>query len=418
MTSEIVIMNRHAIVLAADSATTVTRTVKGKREERYFKGANKIFQLSSHHPVGVMIYNSADLHGVPWEILIKDFRQHIGDKQFSHLEGYVDEFFEYIASHAHIFPADVKEQILLSKLEDIFWEVFVGSLENNYDKDDKISTNRKNLTEYLSLKKNELDSEPTPECFGDEQIAEVIQKYQSTLVDKLEADFVNKTFLTKKHVSTICRISFEILFKRFKNVLSPTGIVFAGYGENEFYPRYIARECFGFVLDKIVETPIDSETVSNDKISHIKPFATSSMINTFMMGFSPDVYGNTSDLIRKTLKKFAEDMHLEAPNLDELVEGASKTHVRDWVEAAVETHYVPLGNVIGALPLDEMAELAETLVNLQSLKEKVTKPSESVGGPIDVAVISKADGFIWIKRKHYFDGKLNGRFFSRQQKEF
>ncbi len=42
------------------------------------------------------------------------------------------------------------------------------------------------------------------------------------------------------------------------------------------------------------------------------------------------------------------------------------------------------------------------------------RPTESVGGPIDVAVISKADGFIWIKRKHYFDPALNPRFLARQ----
>ena len=33
-----------------------------------------------------------------------------------------------------------------------------------------------------------------------------------------------------------------------------------------------------------------------------------------------------------------------------------------------------------------------------------------VGGPIDVAVISKGDGFVWIKRKHYFKAELNLHF--------
>ena len=40
---------------------------------------------------------------------------------------------------------------------------------------------------------------------------------------------------------------------------------------------------------------------------------------------------------------------------------------------------------------------------------------ETVGGPVDVAVISKGDGFIWIRRKHYFDPALNTRYFDRQQ---
>ena len=36
--------------------------------------------------------------------------------------------------------------------------------------------------------------------------------------------------------------------------------------------------------------------------------------------------------------------------------------------------------------------------------------AETVGGPIDVAVISKSEGFIWIKRKLYFDKNLNNHY--------
>ena len=40
-------------------------------EERYFNGSNKIFQLSEHHPVEIMIFDSADVLKVPWEIVVK-----------------------------------------------------------------------------------------------------------------------------------------------------------------------------------------------------------------------------------------------------------------------------------------------------------------------------------------------------------
>ena len=41
----------------------------------------------------------------------------------------------------------------------------------------------------------------------------------------------------------------------------------------------------------------------------------------------------------------------------------------------------------------------------------------TVGGPTDVAMITKGDGFIWIKRKHYFDAALNHHFFANYFKE-
>jgi hypothetical protein len=84
----------------------------------------------------------------------------------------------------------------------------------------------------------------------------------------------------------------------------------------------------------------------------------------------------------------------------------------------MEKHNKPLRRVIGSLPIDEMASLAETLVMLESLKEKVTRPSESISGPIDVAIITRHEGFIWAKRKLYFDPKLNSRFFIRQHGEY
>jgi hypothetical protein len=61
--------------------------------------------------------------------------------------------------------------------------------------------------------------------------------------------------------------------------------------------------------------------------------------------------------------------------------------------------------------------MAESLVNLTSFKRHVSKESETVGGPIDVAVITKGDGFIWIKRKHYFNIKLNNHFLSNYFQE-
>ena len=57
--------------------------------------------------------------------------------------------------------------------------------------------------------------------------------------------------------------------------------------------------------------------------------------------------------------------------------------------------------------------MAETFVNLASFKRKVTMEPETVGGPIDVAIISKGDGFVWIKRKHYFEPRLNPQFFAK-----
>ena len=66
------------------------------------------------------------------------------------------------------------------------------------------------------------------------------------------------------------------------------------------------------------------------------------------------------------------------------------------------------------MPKEELGGMAEAMVNLTSLKRRVSLDQETVGGPVDIAIISKGDGFIWIKRKHYFDTALNPSYINRQ----
>lgn len=77
----------------------------------------------------------------------------------------------------------------------------------------------------------------------------------------------------------------------------------------------------------------------------------------------------------------------------------------------------PIVDAVRHLPTEEMAGMAEALVNLTSLKRRVSLEQETVGGPIDSAVISKGDGFVWIKRKHYFTAAFNPEYFVRQSLE-
>jgi hypothetical protein len=65
------------------------------------------------------------------------------------------------------------------------------------------------------------------------------------------------------------------------------------------------------------------------------------------------------------------------------------------------------------MPKQELAFLAEAIINLTSIKRKVSGEEETVAGPIDVAIISRSEGLVWVRRKHYFDAELNPRYFER-----
>lgn len=108
MTAEIVIMNKQAIALASDSAVTMTHEMG----EKIKTSANKLFALSKYHPVGVMIYNNADLMGIPWETIIKIYRNKIDKKAFDSLKEYADNFIAFLDNGNPFFSDSVQKEYL------------------------------------------------------------------------------------------------------------------------------------------------------------------------------------------------------------------------------------------------------------------------------------------------------------------
>ena len=103
MTAEIAILNRQAVALAADSAVTLSDGTS--RAPKIYNTVNKLFTLSKHDPVGVMIYGSAELGGLPVETAVKVFRDQLGQDAFESLQEYANSFLEFLGtSSALLFP--------------------------------------------------------------------------------------------------------------------------------------------------------------------------------------------------------------------------------------------------------------------------------------------------------------------------
>jgi len=63
--------------------------------------------------------------------------------------------------------------------------------------------------------------------------------------------------------------------------------------------------------------------------------------------------------------------------------------------------------VLPAMPLQDAIDLAEFMVDLTIRFSRFIPGPQTVGGPIEIAAISKHEGFRWIKRKYYFNRSLN-----------
>jgi hypothetical protein len=66
---------------------------------------------------------------------------------------------------------------------------------------------------------------------------------------------------------------------------------------------------------------------------------------------------------------------------------------------------VPL--VAPAMPLQDAIDLAEFMVDLTIKWVRFAPGPPTVGGPIELAAISKHEGFRWVRRKYYFSKEMN-----------
>jgi ATP-dependent protease HslVU (ClpYQ) peptidase subunit len=63
--------------------------------------------------------------------------------------------------------------------------------------------------------------------------------------------------------------------------------------------------------------------------------------------------------------------------------------------------------IIAPMPIKDAIDVAEFLVQTTINFSKFTPGAPTVGGPIDIAAITKHEGFKWIKRKHYYNSDIN-----------
>lgn len=422
MTCEVLVGNGCGIALAADSAITLTVPGTGRS---YCSGANKIFQFSNDDPVGIMIYNAASLHDMPWEVIIKAFREDLQGKKFATLKEYRENFIEYLNfGNTILLSESLRRHGSFNAFRTAALEMLRIATKGYplprgaQPPKENISVWLQNLTASFNQSKAYSVHPSLLETERDQYLSEATELIAKDLQSVITSDlpFLGGVNATEWAAAAI-RFAFATPSK-LANLL--TGIVIAGYGNNEYLPGYCHFSLHGFIGTRIAWTPINSEQVTiGRRPSLINAFARRAMVETFIQGASAEAWRAGRDAFsrwaKETVQRVAEQTNNSIDNklVDRVISSTALQFDRQWRHQTFNAHLSPLKNVVATLTLEELAELAENLVMLESLKEKVTSRTQSVGGPVDLAVITKSEGLVWIKRKHYFDPALNHRYFLR-----
>ena len=424
MTAEIAILNRQAVALATDSAVTVSDGTD--RAPKIYNTINKLFTLSKHEPVGVMIYGNSDLGGLPVETAVKIFRDHLGQTAFGSLRDYAESFLEFLGTSPLLYPRDRQNRFVhsvsfhfLSRVrQDLDRQVNVHTEANNAISDEDLDNELAKLLEQHreAVERTELLTS------ADLEDVQAVSEAHSDVIDGVVDGFFGQVLLSNDRRALLRQLVSRAMLN-VRSVVSDCGMVFAGFGTDEVFPMLVNYAVRGVVADKPHHQLCT--TVDGNRNNGIFPFAQREMVSTFMEGVSP--------AIKETIYAYMRRISEELPGMivdgadDELPPNqrdairASLTQVLQSAEKSLKQHleaYIgneqikPVVDTVMSLPKSELAEMAETLVNLTSFRRRVTPDAETVGGPVDVAVISKGDGFVWIKRKHYFRPELNHQFFN------
>ena len=425
MTAEVGALNTLAVALAADSAVTI-----GKESNKIYTSANKIFQLSCSAPVGVMIYGNADLVGLPWETIIKVYRQQLGDTRFDTLGEYAEAFIDFLAAGGQGMLSQKQQErhagmvvySFFEEVKDSLWRRVQAEIQEGKDLQEEDVD--KLLHERVKWFLKRVRAEELLPGFSKADIATAASTYKDG-IDEAAVEVFRPT-IPRKTKLALRKLGAELLCRKVPTALT-TGVVIAGFGEKEYTPALAVCEIDEMALGRLRHV-MDRELhrIDDDTRALVMPVAQKEMVHSFMEGIEPGLlgfmHGSTADLFTGVVKEIFELVAKVDPKLGEGLEKAvgpmvlKRVHqlFAGWKERREEI-WKPVLRITGSLPKDELAAMAEALVNLTKFRRRVTTERETVGGPIDVAVITKGDGFVWIKRKHYFSPEYNPRAMARYE---
>ncbi len=414
-------MNNKAVAVAADSVVTVA--VDGV-PRKTFTGVEKLFEISKGRPIAMMIYANAEIMGLPWKTVINAYISQARNPKFSTVEDYANDFFKFLDKNAKLFPEKLQreqyELMLKSMVHTI--ESRAQAIRNLIaantgagavpDQGELVGMAVGQIYDRIML--TDWDEPRDDLTHYPNGYADSIRKKYANEIETVLGEFTRRHDLAEDVLAKVHELPVIIATKHYFPQGWPySGIVFTGYGKGQHYPEICSFEVSNVIGGFLKRGKHIFTQLTNEEPVVIQPFAQDRMIRTLLYGIDPDI---ENLLIYKTFEL--------VPRLMDQILGAIPGLTEEQVEHAIEAmqeedlgetindffgtifqhqamyHMVPVYSAIQALPEMDLANTAEALVNLNSFQQQVSLEIETVGGDIDVALLTP-EGFTWVKHpKH------------------
>lgn len=415
MTAIVGILNRRGAVVAADSAVTVN----GRNGNKTYNTATKIFPLSNQHPVGVMIFSSASFMGTPWDIIFKLYLARKGDQPFNSLKECADDFLLFLKNEGYFAGNEIQKEYFCSEISSFYYsikEVVASKMEELVDEDENCTAEqlfaryKAIILEELRRNVEEFKEHGMNPEFTDYTLS-MMRSYAKENLDDWE-ELRNEEQLPEGMRDEWENGFYEYL--KSTSYINGTGIVFVGYGKNDIYPALLSVYVSG-AFDRRLRyyyEENDACIINPERSAFIIPFAQEDVMQNLMRGIHPAFRQMISATVRQSTEKakmkLAERLREEGVSEDiiqRMIDADLEDISNDFdeqVEAYSQSEFVSgIVDAVDSFNLEDMASMAESLIEVTNLQRHISSSEETVGGPVDVAVITRTDGFMWVKHKQW-----------------
>jgi hypothetical protein len=366
------------------------------------------------------IFGNASIDAVPWELAIKLFRAHLGTRTFGRTIEYAAAIASFLTANDRLFSRSFREQQVTEQFDAAIWEVarLAGNgdatlLDTALPLDVRRSAWDRQVERIRAL----LNAKGVVAPLTEEALNRVLGELEPW-AQRARVQTKESAKLQTMDGDDLAELAHRLRYAMPEALLPRSGLVVAGYGDDQIFPSYVQLDMFGHVGDELFYRLKNSEQVTQDGGAMIRALAKTSMIDVFTTGFDR---AGENDLARQSQSAFAKvferlqqaGFDIPVALVDAIADACQRDFMTKWRALSLQNNLFPLLGVLQSMGVKEMAHLAESLLELESLKERVTSSSETVGGPIDIAVITKDEGLVWIRRKHYFAPDLNMRYVAR-----
>ena len=123
-------------------------------------------------------------------------------------------------------------------------------------------------------------------------------------------------------------------------------------------------------------------------------------MHTFLRGYDSSFLEVAQERLASAAAALTDPRNDEERAIVEKAVSEEAQHLDDHFQSLSWDRFVqPMIGTVAAMPATDLARVAESFVGLQVLRQLTQAEMETVGGPIDVAVITRADGFRWVSGK-------------------